>query len=289
MTPQPAAGSADVPLASESASQSAPQSARERGATDWRALALFGAGFVLIWLVLDQTATRTGSLYGQAGLFVGGATVATAIAVEALLFRRPPRRALRELGYGVPALRALGAALVIGLLLLASLPLLAFLTGTSLALRADWWWLAPGLFAQHGLAEETLFRGYAFRHLRAGRAFWPAAALSLVPFVAIHVLLLAVLPLPLALTSVLVAVAFAFPAADLFEGGRGTVWAPALLHFGAHLPKLAEPAGFTLPLQLAWSAAVLALPYLAFAFRLRPPPAGDGASVRRGFPGAALP
>jgi membrane protease YdiL (CAAX protease family) len=273
MTPQPAASSVDVPLAP----QSAPESARS--GTDWRALTLFGAGFVLIWLVLDQTATRTGSLYGQAGLFVCGATVATAIAVEALLFRRPPRRALRELGYGVPALRALGAALTIGLLLLASLPLLAFLTGTSLALRADWWWLAPGLFAQHGLAEETLFRGYAFRHLRAGRAFWPAAALSLVPFVAIHVLLLAVLPLPLALTSVLVAVAFAFPAAYLFEGGRGTVWAPALLHFTAHLPKLAEPEGFTLPLQLAWSVAVLAVPYLVFAFRLRPP-ARDTTSVR---------
>ena len=170
----------------------------------------------------------------------------------------------------------MGAALVIGLLLLAVLPLLAFLTGTSLALRADWWWLAPGLLAQHGLAEETLFRGYAFRHLRAGRGFWRAASLSLVPFVAIHVLLLAVLPLPLALTSVLVAVAFAFPAAYLFEGGRGTVWAPALLHFTAHLPKLAEPEGFTLPLQLAWSVAVLA----ATVPRLRLPPASPHPATR---------
>jgi membrane protease YdiL (CAAX protease family) len=264
--PQPAAGSEGEPLARGDA----------LGGTGWRALAVFFAGFVLIWLVLDQSATRTGSLYGQAGLFVGAATVATAVAVEVLLFRRPPRRALRELGYGRPAPRALVAALVIGLLLLASLPLLALLTGTSLALRADWWWLAPGLFAQHGLAEETLFRGYAFRHLRVGRGFWRAAALSLVPFVAIHVLLLAVLPLSLALTSVLVAVAFAFPAAYLFDGGRGTVWAPAGLHFAAHLPKLAEPEGFILPLQLAWSVAVLALPFLAFAFRLRAPPGAAG-------------
>ncbi|HEX2517370.1 MAG TPA: hypothetical protein VH257_21890, partial [Chloroflexota bacterium] len=59
----------------------------------------------------------------------------------------------------------------------------------------------------------------------------------------------------------------------------GTVWAPALLHFTAHLPKLGEPEGFTLPLQLAWSVAVLAVPYLVFAFRLRPP-AGDTTSVR---------
>jgi membrane protease YdiL (CAAX protease family) len=240
------------------------------GEKGWLASGVFFAGFVLIWLVLDQTATRTGSLYGQAGLFVGAVTLAAAIAVELFLFRRPLRSAFRDLGYGRPAAPAMGAALLIGLVLLAGLPLLARLTETTLVLRANWWWFALGLFAQHGLAEETLFRGYAFRHLRAGRGFWSAAALSLVPFVAIHVLLLAVLPLPLALTSVLVAVAFAFPAAALFEGGRATVWAPAVLHFVAHLPKLAEPAGFTLPLQLAWSVAVLAVPFLAFAFRLVP-------------------
>jgi membrane protease YdiL (CAAX protease family) len=170
----------------------------------------------------------------------------------------------------------MAAALSIALLLVACLPLLARLTGTSLALRADWWWLALGLFAQHGLAEETLFRGYAFRRLRVGRGLWPAAALSVVPFAAIHLLLLAVLPLPLALTSVVVAIAFAFPAAALFDGGRATVWAPAVVHFAAHIPKLAEPEGFTMPLQLAWSAAVLAVPYVAFAFRLRAPPAAVG-------------
>jgi membrane protease YdiL (CAAX protease family) len=250
--------------------------------TGWRALGVFTAGFVLIWLVLDQTASRTGSLYGQAGLAVAAATLAAAVAVEALLFRRRPRPAVRALGYGRPAARAVGVALGLLLLLLALLPAVASLTGARLTLRPDWWWLAPGLFAQHGLAEETLFRGYAFRHLRVGRGFWRAAALSLVPFAAIHVLLLAVLPPALALTSVVVAIAFAFPAAYLFEGGRGTVWAPAILHFGAHLIKLGDPAEISVPLQLAWSGAVLAVPYLAFAVPLRPPagptggPAGGG-------------
>ena len=133
----------------------------------------------------------------------------------------------------------------------------------------------PGLFAEHGLAEETLFRGFTFHHLRAGRSFWRRPTLSLVPFAAIHVLLLAFLAPALALTSVIVAVAFAFPAARLFESGRNTIWAPALIHFFAHLIKLIEPAEITVPLQLAWSGAVLAVPYLAFV-GLRPAaPAGE--------------
>ena len=244
-------------------------------ASSWRELAPIAAGFVLIWLVLDQTATRSGSLYGEFGLAVGAATVATAVAVEMILYRRRPLAALRFLGYGRPAARAMVVALLIGLVLLALLPVMARLTGARLSLRPDWWWLVPGLFAQHGLAEETLFRGFTFHHLRAGRSFWRAATLSLVPFAAIHVLLLAFLPPALALTSVVVAVAFAFPAARLFESGRNTIWAPALVHFFAHLLKLIDPAEITVPLQLAWSGAVLAVPYLAFV-GLRPTgPAGD--------------
>ena len=37
-------------------------------ASSWRELAPIAAGFVLIWLVLDQTASRSGSLYGEFGL-----------------------------------------------------------------------------------------------------------------------------------------------------------------------------------------------------------------------------
>ena len=47
----------------------------------------------------------------------------------------------------------------------------------------------PGLFAQAGIAEELLFRGYLFGHLREGRSFWRAALLSMPPFLAVHLLL----------------------------------------------------------------------------------------------------
>ena len=35
-----------------------------------------------------------------------------------------------------------------------------------------WWWLLPGLFAQGGIAQEVLFRGYLFGRIRRGRSFW---------------------------------------------------------------------------------------------------------------------
>ena len=89
----------------------------------------------------------------------------------------------------------------------------------------------PGLFAQAGIAEEVLFRGYLFGHLRRGRSFWRAALLSMLPFVAVHLLLFATMPWPIAAAALLLAVIVAFPLARLYELGGATIWAPALLHF----------------------------------------------------------
>jgi membrane protease YdiL (CAAX protease family) len=47
-------------------------------------------------------------------------------------------------------------------------------SGNDLPLRSGWLWLAVGLFAYHGLAEELAWRGYAFRRLRQGRTFGAA-------------------------------------------------------------------------------------------------------------------
>jgi membrane protease YdiL (CAAX protease family) len=65
-------------------------------------------------------------------------------------------------------------------------PLFARATATPLAARDGWPLLLPGLFAQGGIAEECLFRGYLFGHLRRERSFWRAAWLSVPPFVAVH-------------------------------------------------------------------------------------------------------
>ena len=132
-------------------------------------------------------------------------------------------------------------------------------------MRGDWFWLAFGLFAQHGIAEELLFRGFTFGHLRAGRTFWRAAFLSLVPFVAVHLLLLTSLSLPLALASISLAVASSLPFAYLFDRGHRTIWAPALLHFAAHAIKLVNILdAFYTPAALAWMATCAVVPYLVF-------------------------
>jgi hypothetical protein len=54
---------------------------------------------------------------------------------------------------------------------LAFYPGYVLVSGTELTLRSNWLWLAIGVFAYHGLAEELMWRGYAFRRLRQGRTF----------------------------------------------------------------------------------------------------------------------
>jgi membrane protease YdiL (CAAX protease family) len=227
-------------------------------------------GFFLIWLVLDRAAALMGSRYGEAGLLVCALVVAAAVSVEVLLMKCPIRQALPSLGFGRPGARALGVALLIGLLLLLVFPILALKTGDPLRMRPHWPWLALGLFAQGGVAEELVFRGYLFGHLRRGRTFWRAAGLSMLPFVAAHLPLFLSLDFVVALTATLVAVATSFPLAHLFEVGRSTLWAPAIVHAFTHSIKLVllpEAAG--VGAQLAWMAAVVVVPYLAFAFPAR--------------------
>jgi membrane protease YdiL (CAAX protease family) len=150
-------------------------------------------------------------------------------------------------------------------LLLAYFPIFSMATGNPLRPVAGWPWLALGLFAQGGLAEEALFRGYLFRRLRERHSFRRAAWLSMVPFTAIHLVLFATLPAPLAAASVLLAVATAFPLTHLFEMGGGNVWAPALLHGTIQTIKLIEPpATHALEFPLGFMLCAAVLPFLAF-------------------------
>ena len=153
--------------------------------------------------------------------------------------------------------------------LLAYFPIFTLASGQPVALRAGWPWIAIGVLLQGGVAEELLWRGYLFRHLRAARGFWRAAALAMIFMVAQHILLLWQLPLPIAVAALLVALLSSFPLAHLFEAGGNTIWAPALLHWviqGA-LKVVVVPEAVLLPAQLGWMAASLALPYLAFLVR----------------------
>lgn len=231
-------------------------------------------GFFAIWLVLDRSASALHSLRGEAGLLVCALVIGSALAVERLVFLshrtllRGARQALRDLGFGRPGAGAMWAGLLVCLLMLAFYPIFSRLIGARLGLRGDWLPLSLGLFAQGGIAEEALFRGYLFRHLREGRPFWRAAFLSMLPFTAVHLLLFTSNPWPIALAATLLAVATSFPLAYLFERGGNTLWAPALLHFTMQgtFKLVLIPDALALPAAMAWMTVCLVAPWLVFAF-----------------------
>ena len=230
--------------------------------TAWPRLLL---GLGLVYALFNGAATALDSDRGEAGIVVGALVVAATLGVERLLFGQPLAAAVRTLGLGVPRARGLLAAAGLCLLLLCVFPAFAAATQQSLVLDPRWGWLLPGLFAQAGIAEEVLFRGYLFRRVRVGRSFWRAVALAGVPFVAVHLALFLTMPWPIALAALLLSALLCAPLAYLFELGADTVWAPALVHCvvqGAIKVVMPENADGRLP--LAWMAASATLPYLVF-------------------------
>jgi membrane protease YdiL (CAAX protease family) len=154
-------------------------------------------------------------------------------------------------------------------MLLAFYPAFSLVTGAKLTLHDRWIGMSLGLFAQAGVAEEVLFRGYLFGHLRRGRTFWQAALLSLLPFVAVHTLLFASMDWTIALASTLLAVATTFPLCYLYDRNRGTIWASALIHWiiqGA-IKLVIVPDSFSLPIALGWMVVCATVPYVVFVFR----------------------
>lgn len=186
--------------------------------------------FFLLWIVFDRVAALLGSTRGEAGLAVCALVVALALVAERLLTGAGLRQGARALGLARPTASALGAAVALSAALLAFYPLFSVATGATLALRADAAWLAIGMAAQGGIAEEVLFRGFLFRHVRQGRSFWRAAWLAAVPFVAVHLLLFASLDFAVALAALLVSLSLSFPLAWLFDRAGGSIWPCALVH-----------------------------------------------------------
>lgn len=87
-----------------------------------------------------------------------------------------------------------------------------------------------------GIAEEVVFRGFVFRHLRTGRSFLRAAALSAILFSVFHLANFMHGVSWEMLIGVGISMAFsffvAFPAACLFERGGNVIWGFGLLHVG---------------------------------------------------------
>ena len=191
---------------------------------------------------------------------VGGVTIAWS-----LIKKVAPAQSLREVGFGVPKWRVIGVAVVISVIMLAFFPLYSSLANVRLPLQTNWPWILIGIITGVGIAEETLFRGYAFNFLRQKRTFWQAATLSMILFGAMHLLLLLWLPLVIAMAAIILAIIAAYPTAYLFETGNRTIWPSAILHTTALATNLFEiPAELAISLNLLWIGVVVIGLFLVF-------------------------
>ena len=216
-------------------------------------------------------------------LAVAAAMLAVAFAIEGLVYKRDPVEALAALGFGRPRPGALLAAGIIVAGMLAFFPLYSIVANTQFSLKTDWLWVLVGAIALNGLAEETLFRGFVFGHLRqAGHSFRRAGLISLLIFGAVHLYLFTSNPFLVAFLATVLAVSAAFPFAFLYERAGRTIWAGVILHVGAHAFRLVDiPEAQTLTVASAWILLQFGAVFLIFAFRnnlLKEVPPGNPAT-----------
>jgi membrane protease YdiL (CAAX protease family) len=135
-------------------------------------------------------------------------------------------------------------------------PAYVLVSGTDLTLRSNWLWLAVGLFAYHGLAEELAWHGYAFRRLRRGRTFATAIRRT-IPLIAItHLPIVITNGFAVGLFTIAVAAVTCLPFGYLWERGGETIWAAAMLHASIDAFKLFEIPGGEAGLVFSqWSAS----------------------------------
>lgn len=217
------------------------------------------AGFAVLFAVLQGAAAGLQSLRGEAGLIVAAATLAAALPLQRALFAPTWQDAFTGLGLGAPRWRGVVVAAVLSAALLCVFPIYLAPRPSLLTFLPNAAWLALGLFAQAGIAEEVVFRGYLYGHIRRGRTFWRAALLSALPFAAAHLYLFFTMDWPVALSALILSVAISFPFAYLYDLGGRTIWAPALAHAvvqGAIKLAVVHDGMFAIVWMLASAAAL---------------------------------
>ena len=246
----------------------------------------FLAGFTVLCGVLLGTSAVDAT--GRWGLAILAAVLITAVAVEMLQHKVSAAVALRRVGLGRPDGRALIVAAAVSGVVLLVFPLTSAVSGDAVQLRPDWLWLLLGIFAFHGLAEELVWRGFTFRRLREGRSFWSATWWTM-PLIALsHLPIVLTLGPAIGIGAMAVAAVTSIPLAHLYETGRGTIWAPAMVHTAIDSFKLVViPAAALSTFSLLIILVSLTVPLLALAAPRRAMPA-DGSPTTPAPPGKDL-
>lgn len=220
-----------------------------------------------IFALFHWTATVLGSDRGQFGIIVGLLVVIAIIVAELILFRKSFKESVKAIGLTRSTKIGFLTAIVISVLMLLTVIVFAWVTDSSFGFYPNWYLLVPGLFFQAGIAEEALFRGYLFGHIRQKYSFWKAALFAALPFILVHLILFYSLPWAIAVASIFLSVLTSFPFARLFELGGNTIWAAAILHFVVQgtvkvLVVSGESDDF---FPLFWIAVCAVIPLLVFA------------------------
>lgn len=226
------------------------------------------AGFLLLWLVFNRASHLMTSALYETGLIVLLLVTLTAYLVEILGFRYiKAAHVFRALGFKSPTEPGLRAALLISLTMLLFFPALSLATGERFGLRDNWPWIGLGLLAQAGLAQELVFRGYLFRHLRRHFAFRRAALFVMVPFALGRAFMFGAADAGTVIAGIVVAVATALPLAHLYERSGNSIWPPALVSMvsAAALEIVVIPAHLAPIAIVGWAIISAAIPYLTFA------------------------
>ena len=200
----------------------------QQNSTQWLKLCF---GLIVIFALFQWIAETLRSHRGEFGIVVGLIVVVAILIVERLLFTNTLAGTAKAIGLGQPKALGMILAIAIAILMGVSTVIFAWQTGTTFTLFSNWQLLLIGLFFQAGIAEETLFRGYLYGFFRRRNRFLRAAALSALPFVAVHFVMFLTMDWMIASASVGLAVVTTFPLSRLFDLGGSTIWAPAIVHF----------------------------------------------------------
>jgi len=218
-------------------------------------------GFFILCGLLQGAAHALDSTRGEWGVVVALLVVGAGTVIQHLLHNK----SWTELGLAAPARRGMWTALCLAAVLLVVATIYALAAGGATEMAVANPWLLLGIFAQAGIAEELVFRGYLFGHIRRTCPFWRAALISAIPFALVHLTLFLTLPWAIALTALVMSVVMTFPLSWLYELGGRTIWAPAVLHTVLQaVPKLITLDGATFAIVwmvggmiVAWSAFVV--------------------------------
>lgn len=226
----------------------------------------FLAGFGLLW---GSLALLGGLVtFGLWGVPIFLVVALLALAVQRVLFGTPLRRWVSTLGLGRAHWRGILLALVISALVLLVFPLTSVITGAQLELVVDWPLILLGLFAFHGLSEELVWRGYAFRRLRVGRSF-PRAVLWTMALLAVTHIPIIIQGGPIVgIGAMIVAAATSIPFAYLYETGRNSIWAAAIVHTAIDSFKIfVVPPSATMTFAMLLIVISIGVPLLTFVVR----------------------